>query len=140
MKLYNILNLVAITIITCSCDTQPRISKNVPKESSSVLQKPSVVSPKKQTHQFERKELQQKIEIKYGEQWDFCSCIIKNDSINKAFKNKLSPEQEDKLIDRWDFVDSKCKELTTFDNTTPEERAIYQNKVSQCLKNARLKN
>jgi hypothetical protein len=99
------------------------------------MQKPSVVSPKKQLHHFERKELQQKIESKYGEQWDFCSCIIKNDSINKAFKNKLSPEQEDKLIDRWDFVDSKCKELTTFDNTTPEERALYLKKVKNCLRN-----
>jgi hypothetical protein len=99
------------------------------------MQKPSVASPKKQLHYFERKELQQKIESKYGEQWDFCSCIIKNDSINKAFKNKLSPEQEDKLIDRWDFVDSKCKELTTFDNTTPEERALYLKKVKNCLRN-----
>jgi hypothetical protein len=135
MKLYIILTLAALTMITCSCDTQPSISRNVPKENSLVLKKPSVVSPKKQIHHFERKELQQKIESKYGEQWDFCSCIIKNDSINKAFKNKLSPEQEDKVIDRWDFVDSKCKELTTFDNTTPEERALYLKKVKNCLRN-----
>ena len=28
------------------------------------------------------------IEKKYGDQWDFCACILKGDSINKAILNK----------------------------------------------------
>lgn len=140
MKLHNTLILVALVFTSCSCETQTRNGKKKKQVTKTELPLRSDAIPKKKAQLIERTELKQKIEKKYGEQWDFCACILKNDSINKAFKNKLTPEQEDKLIDRWDFVETKCKELTTFDNTTPEERAIYQKKVSQCLKNARSKN
>jgi hypothetical protein len=140
MKLHNTLILAVIAFTSCTCETQTRNYKKKHQKSKTELSLRLIATPKKHSHSIERTELKQQIEKKFGEQWDFCACIIKNDSINKAFKNKLSPEQENKLIYRWDFVESKCKELTTFDNTTPEERAIYQNKVSQCLKNARLKN
>ncbi|MFM2040712.1 MAG: hypothetical protein RLZZ493_1301 [Bacteroidota bacterium] len=134
MKLHNTLILAALAIASCTCETQTcngkkkqQITKKMPLRTDAV--------PKKKVQLIERTELKQKIEKKYGEQWDFCACILKNDSINKAFKNKLTPEQEDKLIDRWDFVETKCKELTTYANTTPEERAIYQARVKKCLKN-----
>lgn len=140
MKLHNTLILVALVFTSCSCETKTRNGKKKQQITKTELPLRSDAVPKKKVQLIERTELKQKIEKKYGEQWDFCACILKNDSINKAFKNKLTPEQEDKLIDRWDFVETKCKELTTFDNTTPEERAIYQKKVSQCLKNARSKN
>jgi hypothetical protein len=135
MKLLNTLILAFIAITSCTCETQTRNDKKKHQVTKAELPLRVVATPKKYSHPIERKELKQKIEKKFGEQWDFCACIIKNDSINKAFKNKLSPEQEDKLIDRWDFVESKCIELTTFDNTTPEERAIYQARVKKCLKN-----
>jgi hypothetical protein len=140
MKLHNTLILAVIAFTSCTCKTQTRNYKKKHQKSKSELSLRLIDTPKKHSYPIERTELKQKIEIKYGEQWDFCSCIKKSDSIDKAFKGKLTPQQEDKLIERWDFVDSKCKELTTFDNTTPEERAIYHNKVSKCLKNARLKN
>lgn len=135
MKLHNTLILVALVFTSCSCETKTRNGKK--KQQITKIEMPlrSDAVPKKKVQLIERTELKQKIEKKYGEQWDFCACILKNDSINKAFKNKLTPEQEDKLIDRWDFVETKCKELTTFDNTTPEERAIYQARVKKCLKN-----
>jgi hypothetical protein len=140
MKLHNTLILAGLVIASCTCETQTRNGKKKQQITKTESPLRSDAVPKKKVQLIERTELKQKIEKKYGEQWDFCACILKNDSINKAFKNKLTPEQEDKLIDRWDFVETKCKELTTFDNTTPEERAIYQKKVSQCLKNARSKN
>lgn len=87
----------------------------------------------------EQKINHEKIVKKYGEQWDFCSCVVANDSITDAFEKKLTPEQEDKLMKRWDYVDSKCKELTTFDNQTPEERARHDKRVEKCLKENGLK-
>lgn len=140
MKLLFTLILAILAITACSCETQKSNYKKKHQVIKAKMPLRAFVTHKKKSKPIERKELQQKIEIKYGEQWDFCSCILKSDSINKAFKNKLTPEQEDELIDRWDIIESKCKELTTFDNTTPEERAIYQKKVSDCLKNSRSKN
>lgn len=83
----------------------------------------------------ELKENHQKIVQKYGEQWDFCTCVVANDSINDAFeKSGLTPKQEEKLMARWEYVDKKCKELLTTPNTTPEERAKHDKKVLKCLK------
>lgn len=135
MKLHNTLILAALAIASCTFESKTRNDKKKQQVTKTELPMRSDAVPKKKAQLIERTELKQKIEKKYGEQWDFCACILKNDSINKAFKNKLTPEQEDKLIDRWDFVETKCKELTTFDNTTPEERAIYQARVKKCLKN-----
>jgi hypothetical protein len=87
----------------------------------------------------EQKEIHEKIVKKYGEQWDFCTCIVANDSITDAFEKNLTPAQEKKLLARWDYVDRKCKELTTFDNTTPEERARHEKRVNKCLKQNGLK-
>jgi hypothetical protein len=140
MKLHNTLILAALAIASCTCETKTRNDKKKQQVTKTELPMRSDAVPKKKAQLIERTELKQKIEKKYGEQWDFCECILKNDSINKAFKNKLTPEQEDKLIDRWDFVETKCKELTTYANTTPEERAIYQKKVSNCLKNKDINN
>ena len=82
----------------------------------------------------EQKANHEKIVKKYGEQWDFCTCVVANDSITDAFEKKLTPAQEEKLMARWDYVDKKCKELTTAPSTTPEERAKHDKRVSDCLK------
>jgi hypothetical protein len=88
----------------------------------------------------ENQENHAKIVKKYGEQWDFCTCVIANDSINDAFeKGKMTPKQEEKLMARWEYVDNKCKELLTTPNTTPEERAKHDKKVMKCLKQNGLK-
>lgn len=95
----------------------------------SAMKKDTVTTPSK-----DQKENHEKIVKKFGEQWDFCTCIVANDSITDAFEKKLTPKQEEKLMARWDYVDKKCKELTTFDNTTPEERAKHEKRVNKCLK------
>lgn len=135
MKTIHTLMLTLLVVTGCTSESHPTKSSKDQLVLNQLKKSIVTVTPKKKAQLIERTELKQKIEIKYGEQWDFCSCIKKSDSIDKAFKGKLTPQQEDKLIERWDFVDSKCKELTTFDNTTPEERAIYQNKVKNCLRN-----
>ena len=89
---------------------------------------------------IENKENHEKIVKKYGEQWDFCTCVVANDSINDAFeKGNMTPKQEEKLMARWEHVDNKCKELLTTPNTTPEERAKHDKKVMKCLKQNGLK-
>lgn len=88
----------------------------------------------------ELKENHEKIVKKYGEQWDFCTCVVANDSINDAFeKGGMTPKQEEKLMARWEYVDNKCKEMLTTPNTTPEERAKHDRKVMKCLKQNGLK-
>ncbi len=83
-----------------------------------------------------------KIEAKYGEQWDFCDCVVKGDSINKAFSKPNIPDKEfDRLSKRFDEIDEKCQAFRIQDaNRTPEERAAHEKKVKKCLKNAGVKN
>lgn len=75
------------------------------------------------------------IEKIYGEQWDFCDCVVKNDSVNKAIET-AADEDFDALLARMDVIDQHCKEMLTTPNTTPEERDKHERKVRKCLKNA----
>lgn len=75
------------------------------------------------------------IEKKHGQQWDFCTCVLKNDSINKAFMKKLSDEAFDELSLRFDVIDAKCKAfLAQNPNQTPGDRAKHEKKVRDCLR------
>lgn len=90
------------------------------------------------TGNAEFKENKKKIEAIYGEQWDFCKCVIVNDSIDKAVK---SGDISDKLMERFDEVDRKCKAFLVMDNIrTPEEREKHEKKIKKCLKSAGIKN
>lgn len=89
----------------------------------------------------ETEEVEKEIEKKYGKQWDFCDCVVKNDSINKVFENadNLSDEEFDAAFARMDEIDNHCKELLTAPNKTPDERARHKRKVRKCLKAAGIK-
>ena len=83
------------------------------------------------------KENKKAIEKKYGEQWDFCTCIVLNDSIDKAVK---AGNMDDKLMERFDVVDQKCKSFLVMDNSrTPEERMLHDKKIAKCLREAGVK-
>lgn len=83
-----------------------------------------------------------KIEEKYGEQWDFCDCVVKGDSINKAFSKPNLPDAEfDRLAARFDVIDEKCQAFRIQDaNRTPEQRELHEKKVRKCLRDAGVKN
>ncbi len=83
-----------------------------------------------------------KIEEKYGEQWDFCDCVVKGDSINKAFSKPNLPDKEfDRLSARFDEIDTKCQAFRIQDaNRTPEQRDKHEKKVRKCLRDAGVKN
>lgn len=93
---------------------------------------------KPQMDSVELKASIKKIEAKYGEQWDFCNCVVKGDSINKAFAKPNIPDKEfERLSARFDEIDEKCQAFRIQDaNRTPEERAAHEKKVKKCLKAA----
>lgn len=133
-----ILPLTAILFLIASCGNDPKVHKDkskdidkdeVKKQLTAPIKKDTVISKK-----AEVESIKAKIEQKYGEQWEFCDCIVRLDSITDAFEKKLTPAQEEKLMARWEYVDVKCKELTTNPSTTPEERYKHENKVKKCLK------
>jgi len=112
-------------------DTIPVVADDL----DAALAQDTVTAPSK-----ELRDNHDKIVKKYGEQWDFCKCVVANDSITDvAEKGKLTDKQYDALMARWEYVDTKCKELTTFDNTTPEERDKHEKRVNKCLKQNGLK-
>ncbi len=82
-----------------------------------------------------------KIEQEYGAQWDFCTCVIKRDSVNKAIMDEnLSDEEFDKVILRSDEIDDKCHAFQIQNpNTTPDERAKHEKMVRKCLREAGIK-
>lgn len=82
-----------------------------------------------------------KIEKEFGQQWGFCDCVVKGDSINKAFMNaNLSDSEFDRLASRLDEIDEKCQAFRIQNPSgTPEERANHEKKVRKCLKEAGIK-
>jgi hypothetical protein len=85
----------------------------------------------------EELETENLIEATYGEQWDFCDCVVKNDSINKVLENAGDDADYDAILERMDEIDMHCKTMLTTPNTTPEERDAHERKVRKCLKNAK---
>ncbi len=79
----------------------------------------------------------ERIKKKYGEQWDFCDCVKKNDSIDKLLKNQtLSDSELDKVLKRADVVENNCKILLTdLKSNKPSDRQRHQEKVKACLEN-----
>ncbi|MBK7129298.1 MAG: hypothetical protein IPM74_07710 [Crocinitomicaceae bacterium] len=80
--------------------------------------------------------IQNEIEEKYGVQWDFCDCVVKNDSIEKAIMETEDEAQIDLILLRMEEVDKHCKTLLTQPNTTPEQRDRHARKVRKCKKEA----
>ncbi len=145
MTLQRLLSLLVVGSIISSCSgnkqectdcaVSDKDSIETPADDmAAALARDTVTAPSK-----EAKENHEKIVKKYGEQWDFCKCIVANDSITDAFEKKLTTKQEEALMARWEYVDSKCKELTTTPNTTPEERDRHEKRVMKCLKQNGLK-
>lgn len=86
------------------------------------------------TGDAEFKENKMKIEAIYGEQWDFCKCVVLNDSLDKAAK---SGDVNDKFMERFEEVDKHCKSFLVMDDLrTPEERENHEKKIRKCLKEA----
>jgi hypothetical protein len=144
-RVYFQLLLLSLLVVSCGsneackdCETETTTDTIAKADNLEAALKDTITE--KKSVAIENKENHEKIVKKYGEQWDFCTCVVANDSINDAFeKGNMTPKQEEKLMARWEYVDNKCKELLTTPNTTPEERAKHDKKVMKCLKQNGLK-
>jgi hypothetical protein len=81
-------------------------------------------------------ENKKKIENIYGEQWDFCYCIVLGDSLNKVVVS--GEEMDSKFEVKFELWDKKCQAFRVMSSDqTPEERAAHEKKTKNCLRNAR---
>ncbi len=97
---------------------------------------PALLEESSNTVDEEFLENKEKIEEKFGEQWDFCRCVIANDSLDRVVKS--GAEIGDDFMKRFEEVDQKCKAfLVMSPNQTPQERADHEKKTKNCLKNAK---
>lgn len=142
------ISYISMLLLTTSCgtgDSEPDdvdlIEDTLHVESLEDALEKEANDKKRKTDSLELKESIKKIEAKYGEQWDFCDCVVKGDSINKAFTKPNLPDKEfDRLSKRFDEIDEKCQAFRIQDaNRTPEERAAHEKKVKKCLKEAGIK-
>ncbi|MEO9531537.1 MAG: hypothetical protein ABJG68_14630 [Crocinitomicaceae bacterium] len=84
----------------------------------------------------EEAEIENLIEATYGEQWDFCDCVVKNDSVNKAIET-AGDDEFDAILARMEVIDNHCKAMLATPNTTPDEREAHERKVRKCLRDAK---
>lgn len=130
------------TLLITACKSEDSVDTTTTEKVKQEIDSTSIIDTTKTkkievvSKKEEKKEIHQKIVAKYGEQWDFCSCVFANDSINKAFEKNLTDKQSEKLMVRWEYVENKCKEFLTTPNTTPEQRLEHEIKVKKCLKSA----
>ena len=148
MKSYFSLLFAFLFLISCS-ESSDVNTDEIQEEKEVVLEESPV---EEKAPEVEMQELQKKkdvevnvdfkenkkvIEKKFGEQWDFCACVVLNDSIDKAVK---AGSMDDKLMERFDVVDQKCKSFLVMDNSrTPEERMLHDKKIQRCLREAGVK-
>lgn len=138
----------SISILLFSCNNTPTTDEPIKLIDTTVVEVDTIFvdttsmlpdSLLKEGYVDETAEIANIIEKKYGEQWDFCDCVVKSDSINKVFANSddLSEEEFDAAFARMEVIDGHCIELLTTPNTTPEERSKHERKVKKCLRNAK---
>lgn len=132
-------SLLILLIICFSC-TEKKSKTNTTSPEKQLVKKDSVKPEIKEikiiSKKNEKTENHNKIIEKFGEQWDFCKCVLANDSINSAFEKTVTDAETNRLMKRWEHVEVKCKEFLTSENKTPEQRIEHELKVKKCLKNA----
>ena len=132
-------SLLILLVICFSCTEKKSKTHTTSSEKQLVKKdsvKPEIKEIKIISKKNEKTENHNKIIEKFGEQWDFCKCVLANDSINSAFEKTVTDAETNKLMKRWEHVEVKCKEFLTSENKTPEQRIEHELKVKKCLKNA----
>ena len=132
-------SLLILLVICFSCTEKKSKTHTTSSEKQLVKKdsvKPEIKEIKIISKKNEKTENHNKIIEKFGEQWDFCKCVLANDSINSAFEKTVTDSETSRLMKRWEHVEVKCKEFLTSKNKTPEQRIEHELKVKKCLKNA----
>jgi len=140
MRIAIVIGCCALFILASSCCTDPSdvhteaaISDTLDTAEMSVI----IDTMLSDTGQYvdEISETESLIAATYGEQWEFCDCVLKNDSVNKAVEIAESDADYERVLARMDEIDKHCKAMLAMPNTTPEEREKHERKVNKCLKN-----
>jgi biopolymer transport protein ExbD len=132
-----LLYLLAFIFVFSSCENNT-VNLQLPTSKKIQPKKIALLTTHKESYISEKKEkeaLQSQITTKYGQQYTFCECVQKGDSLNKALKNKkLTDNELDRLLLRFDEIDEKCQAFRINNaNATPLERQRYSRKVKKCL-------
>ena len=131
---------IFILLVICFSCTEKKSKTHTTSSEKQLVKKDSVKPEIKEikiiSKKNEKTENHNKIIEKFGEQWDFCKCVLANDSINSAFEKTVTDAETNRLMKRWEHVEVKCKEFLTSENKTPEQRIEHELKVKKCLKNA----
>ncbi|HLV41651.1 MAG TPA: hypothetical protein VKY37_05190 [Brumimicrobium sp.] len=146
-KLHYIAFIFALGFIFFSCkndypeEESTEIESTPTQEIIQEVEEPTLVAEEdiETTPVYENPEVQEAhvaIVEKYGQQWDFCKCIIKSDSVNNALM-EADDDEFDAVMKRSNFIDNKCKGLLIQPNATPEDRYKHENKVKRCLDSAK---
>ena len=137
MKLFFVSFLVFVSF---SCSEKKKESTNSNSETkidSSLItpidsSKVKIVLPETSEQDSQEK----RIVSKYGEQWSFCDCIKKIDSLNKqSQKEGLSNEKLESILLEFDLMEKKCKSILSNPSHTPSQRRKHEQRVKECLKN-----
>ena len=132
------LSITALILVSCNGNQNQPAEEVVVTDSLLIVEKTdSLVQEeviiKEVSKDPEIQEAQEEIVKKYGEQWDFCTCIVKSDSVNTALM-EVPDDMFDLVMERSEYIDSKCKGLLIQPNATPEERAAHEKRVKKCLR------
>ncbi|MDG0972823.1 MAG: hypothetical protein P8O07_01565 [Crocinitomicaceae bacterium] len=132
------LSITALILVSCNGNQNQPIEEVVVTDSLLIVEKTdSLVQEeviiKEVSKDPEIQEVQEEIVKKYGEQWDFCTCIVKSDSVNTALM-EAPDDMFDLVMERSEYIDSKCKGLLIQPNATPEERTTHEKRVKKCLR------
>ena len=144
---HNFYYLICLTLFSCTnnSDNHSEIENEVSIDTMITVSTPDTITSDLDSNTIESYETdvlvetKAKIEKEYGEQWDFCDCIFKTDSIQNAIEKvgDISDKEFDKIMSRFEEIDQHCKTIIASPNTTPEQRKAHERKVKKCLKNKR---
>jgi hypothetical protein len=131
------LSLLVFALISCN-GNEEQSEGEILTDSLATIEKTDSLTPEELvitqvSNDPEVQEAHEEIVKKYGEQWDFCTCIVKSDSVNTALM-EAPDDMFDRVMERSEYIDSKCKELLIQPNATPEERAAHEKRVKKCLR------
>ena len=71
---------------------------------------------------------------KKNNEWDFCDCISKKDSINSLLANVTDIDLDD-VLSFSEIVDKKCKGFFEYDVSNVNQRKKHKKKVADCINN-----
>ena len=67
-------------------------------------------------------------------EWNFCDCISKKDSINSLLANASDIDLDD-VLSFSEIVDKKCKGFFEYDVSNVNQRKKHKKKVADCINN-----